>query len=435
LKSKIAVIGANARALAESAKRAGYETYLVDYFSDLDTLKSADHVFSMQKNPLKPNFRKEYSREKLVDFAIEKLRGRVENVLLASSIGSDYRMIEKLKNYFKILGNNSVQVRKARDWKVLMKIFDRLKIKYPETLIFDGFDSINYTFAFPFIIKPSTEKEFKTELINNESELNNFLYEIKEKFKINNKKLHGKILIQEFISGTPVSSSILSNGKDSVTVSINRQLIGIDKLNAPGKFTYCGHVTPINLNSNLKSKISEISNKIISELGLVGSVGIDFVISGNEIYFMEINPRFQDTLESVERLASLTLMRIKDSRYNKISLKSSYRDISSQARKYRNKNLVEKHLESLDGKLDQRNNQNHPEKYFSKGILFAEKIIKIGNLSNISDISDIPREGAIIQEKEPICSISASGKEESEAVKNLFNKIKLIKKRISLNLN
>ena len=402
-KPGIGVIGANARAVAESAKRAGFETYLVDYFSDIDTLKSTGHVFSMQKNPLMPNFRQEYSREKLADFAIEKLKGKVEDVLLASSIGSDYGMIEKLENIFKILGNDSGKVKKARDWRIIKKTFDEFKIKYPGTLIVDSFTGLknlikNSNFDYPVIVKPSIEKEFQIKMASDKFQLNNFLYETLEKFKINDKKLHGKILIQEFIDGIPVSASILSDGKNPVTISINRQLIGVCELNSPGRFTYCGHATPADLTPDIKREISEISNKIISSIGLVGSVGIDFVISGDEIYFMEINPRFQDTLESVE--------------------------------KYRNINLVEKHLEALNGNLDTKllkSSGNHPEKYLAKGILFADKKIKIGNLNIIPCIHDIPREGTVINEGEPVCTISVFGKNEPEALKNLFKNAGLIK--------
>ena len=267
IKPKIAVVGANARAVAESANRIGCETYFVNYFSDSDTLKSADHVFSMQENPLNPDFRDGYSRGKLVDFAVRKLSGRVENVLLASSVGSDCVMVERLENHFKILGNSSKQVKKSRDWSVLKKIFDEFKINYPETLIFDGFDSFGGIdsfrgLKFPAVIKPSVEKEFRIQLVNNEIELNNFLSETQKKFNACKKQLHGKILVQEFIPGVPVSASVLSDGKESVTVSVNRQLIGLSELNAPGNFTYCGHVTPLDTGFDLTVKISGISNKI-----------------------------------------------------------------------------------------------------------------------------------------------------------------------------
>jgi len=442
-KPKIAVIGANARALAKSAKSAGYETYLVDYFSDIDTLKSADHVFSMQKNPLEPNFREEYSREKLTDFAVEKLNGKVENVLLASSIGSDSGMIEKLKNYFKISGNNPGQVGRARNWEILMKIFNEFKINYPGTLIFDGFCALqnnmgNLKIPYPVVIKPSVEKEFQTGLIDNEFQLNNFLDDAKEKFKFKNKELRGKILIQEFIEGMPASASILSDGKCAIVLSINRQLIGIQKLNAPGRFTYCGYVIPAKLNNNLKSKISKITGKIISELGLVGSVGIDFVLKNNEFYFMEVNPRFQDTIDAVEKLASLSL-RPRHASRGLASYDSSIAKFPRITRKHRNINLVEEHLKALDGKLNinlninfannNTNNTNNTEKYFAKGILFANKKIKTGNLNNIPNICDIPAEGTVIHEGEPVCTIFAEGKNEPLAMENLFKKVKLINYR------
>jgi len=382
----------------------GCETYFVNYFSDPDTLKSAEHVFSMQANPLNPDFREGYSRGKLVDFAVRKLSGRVENVLPASSVGSDWAMVERLENHFKILGNSSKQVKKSRDWRVLKKIFDKFKINYPKTLIFDGFNSFGGIdsfrgFKFPAVVKPSVEKEFQIKLVNNETELNNFLSETQKKFSACKKKLNGKILVQEFIPGVPVSASVLSNGKESVTVSVNKQLIGLSELNAPGRFTYCGHVTPLDMGSDLTAKISGISTKIISNLGLVGSVGIDFVVSGSDVYFMEINPRFQDTLEAVER--------------------------------YRSINLVEKHIEACEGKLNKNLDliflNRAPGKFFAKGVLFSDKKIKAGNLNNISGIHDIPTEGAVINEGEPVCTIFVSGKNEPDAVKNLFKSAGLIK--------
>jgi len=397
----IGVIGVNGKAIAESANRSGFKTYLVDYFSDLDNLQPQEenqitHI-PMQKDPLNPDFKTEYSREKLTDFAIEKLKGKVDAVLLASSVGSDYRMIEKIANYFKILGNDPGTVKSAKDWIILMKIFNKFNITYPETRVFKSFGELkNLNINYPVVIKPAIEKEFRMRHINSDSELTAFLDDAREKFNTTGKKLTGKILVQEFINGTPISSSVLSNGKGAVTLTVNKQFIGIKKLNAPGRFTYCGHVTPANLDPDITVRVSEISNKIISKLNLIGSVGIDFVLKDNKIYFLEINPRFQDTIESVE--------------------------------KSKNINLVEKHINAVNGELEVNVNLdiNSLNWYFGKGVLFADRTIKIGNLSNIPEVHDVPREGTLIREAEPVCTISVSGKSEAEVMKKLYEKVELI---------
>lgn len=397
----IGVIGVNGKAIAESANRSGFKTYLVDYFSDLDNLQPQEenqitHI-PMQKDPLNPDFKTEYSREKLTDFAIEKLKGKVDAVLLASSVGSDYRMIEKIANYFKILGNDPGTVKSAKDWIILMKIFNKFNITYPETRVFKSFGELkNLNINYPVVIKPAIEKEFRMRHINSDSELTAFLDDAWEKFNTTGKKLTGKILVQEFINGTPISSSVLSNGKGAVTLTVNKQFIGIKKLNAPGRFTYCGHVTPANLDPDITVRVSEISNKIISKLNLIGSVGIDFVLKDNKIYFLEINPRFQDTIESVE--------------------------------KSKNINLVEKHINAVNGELEVNVNLdiNSLNWYFGKGVLFADRTIKIGNLSNIPEVHDVPREGTLIREAEPVCTISVSGKSEAEVMKKLYEKVELI---------
>jgi hypothetical protein len=93
--------------------------------------------------------------------------------------------------------------------------------------------------------------------------------------------------------------SLVSNEKGEVkSFCVNEQLIGIDWLNAPSKFAYCGNIIPFE--TELVSEICEIAAEIIRELELIGSNGVDFVISNGKAVVIEVNPRFQGSIEALE---------------------------------------------------------------------------------------------------------------------------------------
>lgn len=59
-----------------------------------------------------------------------------------------------------------------------------------------------------------------------------------------------------------------------------------------------------NVSDELKDKIDKLSMTIgnqIKNIGYKGILGIDYIISGNDVYFLEINPRFQSSTPLINR--------------------------------------------------------------------------------------------------------------------------------------
>lgn len=389
----IGVVGLNSRAVAESAKKLGFIVYLVDYFSDSDV--SADKHFFLQRNPLRPKLSAEYSTERLAESAIENLDGIVDSLILTSGIGCNFNTVRKLEKHFKILGNGSKKIKNSKDWKNIKKILDRTGVSYPETIVagsVKGIKGAANKLGYPVVAKSMTKDAgILPRLIRNETEMENFCMIIKSKFK------DADILVQDFIDGIPISASVLSDGGNAISLSINRQLIGVKEFGVLRDFTYCGHIVPWGNGIN-KDVIGKFSEEIISGLKLQGSNGIDYVLSNTgEVFFMEVNPRFQDTICSVEKFCRI--------------------------------NLVEKHLKAIDGILE------HPEDcsrmYYGKGIVFADKRMIVSGLRRISNISNIPHDGTVIQGGDPICSIFAGGGSNADVMNKLSTQVKRIR---SLNL-
>ena len=115
-------------------------------------------------------------------------------------------------------------------------------------------------------------------------------------------------VIQEYISGVDISSSVLAARDLALTLSVQGQLIGMPAAGRTCGFAYCGNYYPSNLAAETISRISEVSETISTKLGLSGSVGLDFVVDeSNQIWLMEVNPRIQGTLELMEAAGDLSV--------------------------------------------------------------------------------------------------------------------------------
>jgi len=94
------------------------------------------------------------------------------------------------------------------------------------------------------------------------------------------------ILIQKYIEGNSVSTSIICNEEYIQCISLNSQIIE----NKKNQFKYKGCISPIN--HPLKNELYKISEKIVKSIpGLKGFIGLDFIIQDKKIYFVEINSR------------------------------------------------------------------------------------------------------------------------------------------------
>ncbi len=391
-KAPIGILGLNSRSVAESAKKCGFRVYLVDYFYDSDVI--ADHHFFLQGNPSRPNLSKEYSAEKLAGFAIEKLNGIVDNLILTSGIGCNFRIVKKLEKHFEILGNTSRKIKNSKDWRNIKRILDDVGVSYPKTIIAKSsayVESAVNKLGYPVVVKSMIKSTgILPRLIRNEPEMEKSLSIIQKK--------NSGILVQKYIKGVPISVSLLSDGENALSISINRQLIGIKEFGASREFTYCGHIVPFDEIG--KRQITKSSEEIISNLKLLGSNGIDYVLSEKkEIFFMEINPRFQDTISSVEKFCNI--------------------------------NLFERHLKAIDGIMEYPRNKSRM--CYGKGIVFAERDIISSGLENLKGIGNIPLNGTSIRKGEPVCSVFADGRGDTDVMNKLSRKVEIIKRNYLLN--
>jgi len=128
--------------------------------------------------------------------------------------------------------------------------------------------------------------------------------------------------------------------------------------NSSGKLIYEGadFIEYKNIDKFYKDKLKEYSVKIcekLQKIGYIGVLGIDYILAENEVYFMEINPRFQNSTNVINtELAKRGKMTI--NKLNILAFENKLPDIdlceeeikySKYAYEYKEKEDIQLHLD------------------------------------------------------------------------------------------
>ena len=104
-----------------------------------------------------------------------------------------------------------------------------------------------------------------------------------------------KYCVSKYIKHIPLNITVIIGKDEIIYLPVSAQLISlIDK-----KYKYVGadFIFPYTLKKNILNKLKKYSEEIsirLKEMGYRGILGIDYILDkNNNIYFMELNPRFQ----------------------------------------------------------------------------------------------------------------------------------------------
>ena len=352
------IAGVNTRPMVNSGLQLNYNILSASYYLTYDFKKPfyEKHILDQEKGKSCGFFENNYSKDILLDL-IKEFLNDTDYIIPVSGISpNDFN--NKYKK--KILGNpNTTKIENKLDF------YKKIKNKYltPETFkvkdITEVDEIVKNSEGKEYIIKPIKGfGGYGINLLNNES--SNELNDIENQW-----------IIQEYIKGKNISSSVLATKNDSQTI-INSKNISNES------FIYEGNILPLNNEllgnsyENIIENINETSEKIINDFKLIGSNGIDYILDeNNELYVLEINPRLQGTYECCE-----TLLKI---------------------------NMLDAHIKACENELIEVD--SNIKEYCLKKIVYSKNKMKVGNLSKIKNIYDIPYPEVIIEKNQPFVTI------------------------------
>ena len=339
---RVIVVGHNVRNVAESARKAGYDVFAITRYVDADL--------------------KLYAKTERIS---DKLKQRVEE--LAESLNAKVVLCsgcEDIELNAEILGTDPKEAKKITNKLKFYRTLEKAGISFPEL-----------TDEPPCILKPTRGGGGQRVALVNE------LDKIPEGF-----------LAQRYIDGVPCSVSLIAIDRrnDNVKpIAINRMFVGWKEMNADG-FLYCGNLTPLIVSKEVRDRLIKTAIEVVELFDVLGSVGVDFILT-DEPFVLELNPRFQGSLDSVEWSYDINLFRL--------------------------------HVMAVEG----RGFENpKPKGFAGRSILFADRSITIkASLVGNSFFADIPNVGEVIEKGEPVVSILASGIDERDVIGKILARKRL----------
>ncbi|SFK41744.1 carbamoyl-phosphate synthase large subunit [Halobacillus dabanensis] len=152
------------------------------------------------------------------------------------------------------------------------------------------------TYAFPILCRPSYVIGGQgMVIVHNQQELTDALEETDDR--------HFPIVLDAFMQGTEVEVDLVADGDHVFLPEVIEHLEpgGVHSGDSMALF-------PSTLSSSMKDKISEYSKEIVSHFDYKGIMNIQFLLSDEEVYVLEVNPRASRTVPIVSKVANVPLI-------------------------------------------------------------------------------------------------------------------------------
>jgi predicted ATP-grasp superfamily ATP-dependent carboligase len=350
------IVGASVRAAAQSARRAGYCPLAIDQFGD----KDLDSICQTQRVLNYPYGIVEAAREfPQCPF------------LYTGALENHPEIIANLQRERPLLGNSPDVLRAVRDPRKLRHALEDHGFHFPE--IWEGGGPIPRG---DWLKKPvlSGGGIGVQRVVSNGQLLTDFTPQ---------KKPH---IVQRLIHGEPVSALFAAAAGQAVLLGSTRQLIGCHWAGAD-KFLYVGTIGPLTVPVVIDRFIG-VGNHLAREFRLTGIFGVDAILRNDELWILEVNPRYTSAVEILERASELPAIRL-------------HVDACRES-----------HLPKFDSLLNRGLHGKailYSRRELTATRQFSDWVNRLNSESEQSIVADLPRDGSTIKRGQPICTVFASG--------------------------
>ena len=112
------------------------------------------------------------------------------------------------------------------------------------------------------------------------------------------------VYFQRFIEGPSFSAIYAAVEGRAELLGVTRQLVGT----TGSPFAYRGSIGPISLSSRPTGMLSELGWVLASSFPLIGLFGVDFILRDDDIWPVEVNPRYTASVEVLELALGRSLL-------------------------------------------------------------------------------------------------------------------------------
>ena len=356
------------RAMAESARRAGYRVAAIDAFGDLDLLAVADHVVRCAP----------YSADRAA-----RLAGGLPSDAVAynSNFENNPTAVARLARGRELWGNRPNVLAGVRNPLTLARSLARLGFATPIT-------RASAPAARPS--DPITQWLLKPRRSGGGHAIIPWS---------GRKRVPRRSILQERLRGIPASIIFAADGEHAVPLGLSRLLTGDRRVGAAG-YRYSGNVLAaagdpmLPRDEELLVRVTALATAVTRAFGIAGVNGIDFIARAGVPYPVEVNPRYTASMELAERHYGISIFAA--------------------------------HASALHGELtdfDLAHARARSRGALGKAIVYARRDVTVGDTTAwLSDdtVRDIPPPQTRIPRGRPICTVFATGRDGASCYGNLI---------------
>ncbi len=136
----------------------------------------------------------------------------------------------------------------------------------------------------PCFVKPNNGgSSFGTSKVTRQEDL---FKAIESAFKEDN-----EVIIEAFVKGDELSCGLLKTSKEELIFPVTEIVTKNEFFDYEAKYTpgVTDEITPARVAADIQKKVQNISSEIYGLLNCRGLVRVDFIVRGNQIYFLELN--------------------------------------------------------------------------------------------------------------------------------------------------
>jgi predicted ATP-grasp superfamily ATP-dependent carboligase len=259
------------RALAASARRAGYAPLVVDCFGDQDMCEAAERAISLPAR-VQVGFRRK-SLMAALDTLVDGASSKPIGLVLGAGFECNPRLVARLAERYHLIGNSAGVIQRTKDPVEFFATLDRLGIAHPETRIaapeksggwlmkrIGGSGGLHIVDC-PLTVHPDPRRYFQ-------------------------RKLGGECVSVLGVIGIKGPAFAMSR---QWTSPLRRR-----------PYRYGGAVAMTLEDADLEARLIDSAYALSGELKLMGLVSFDFIVQDGEPFLIEVNARPGATLDVLD---------------------------------------------------------------------------------------------------------------------------------------
>ena len=262
----LAVASISARMLAEAARDDGFEVAALDLFGDADTRKACARWQSIGEPA-----RLEIDGARLLP-ALEALAlgRRVAGWIAGAGFEGRPDLLERGAALLPLIGTQADAMRRLRDPQVFFDFLDAHDIEHPA-------------------VRMTAPQDAAAWLVKDAHGCGGWhIRRASEPGAVPLAAADRHRYFQREVPGRPMSATFVANGSDAAVLGFNQLIV---RPLAGRPCVFCGAVGPVSLPAVVAARVTAAVRAIAAEFSLRGLGSLDFMLDGEAVDVLEVNPR------------------------------------------------------------------------------------------------------------------------------------------------